>query len=54
MLGLTWEGTHTCCVVTVYRSRTGKILRIEKERPELALFSSFPKHRVQPASERAY
>jgi hypothetical protein len=33
---------------------TGNKLRIQKELPELALFSSLPKGGVQHASERVY
>jgi hypothetical protein len=33
---------------------TGNILGIQKELPELALFSSLPKDGVQHANERAY
>lgn len=46
-------GREPYVLLLVYRSVTGKILRIQKELPELTLFSSLPKDGVQPASERA-
>ena len=45
-----------CCVVLlrVYRSVTADILRIQKELPEVVLFSSLPNDGVQHASGQAY